>query len=142
MSKLLDRVLAGFNQPRLDADLAAGASPEISDRHAARARYLANPQTRHMLADSFERVLVSVHEGPRGLSGRAPICRARIRSAEPTVVEVISALRRTGPAPARGGAIAMRLLTDGCGPVYNPRSAEDLDALLKLRSTTSIPSCH
>ncbi len=113
---------------RFDADLAAGLPAETSPGHAARARQLVNPQTRHTVATNWEHLLALAITPARGLSGRAPICRQRVYQAETEIRELIAALRATGPMPVRGVAKAISLLSDGCGPIFNRNSPEDLRA--------------
>jgi hypothetical protein len=127
-NSLLLRLKAG----RLDADLAAGCSPESTPRHESRARHLVDPQTRHALAASWEHLLAVTARRTRGLSGRVPLQRERVHRAEPEIREMIAALRTTGPMPVRGVAIATTLLTDGCGPVYDRNAPNDLTAMLDL----------
>ena len=137
MPNLLDNIIlrlnpVRLNPARLDSDLAAGRSPEISSRHAARARRLVSPRMRDALASNWEHLLSIAHAPSGGLSHRAPIQRERVHRAEPEIRELIAALRVTGPIPARGVAIATRLLTDGRGPVYNPEGSENLTAAIAV----------
>lgn len=132
MANLFDNIVLRLNRARLDADLAAGRSPETSPRHAVRARVLVAPRMRHALASNWEHLL-STAQGPRrGPTNRAPIRRERVHCAQTEIRELITALRATGPIPARGVAIATRLLTDGCGPIYNRDASDDLTATLVL----------
>jgi hypothetical protein len=132
MRNLLHNIQLSINPAHLDADLAAGMPPESSPRHAARASHLVTPRTRHALAANWEHLLLISHTPTGGLSNRAPVRRERIHQAEPEILELISALRATGPMPARGVAIAVRLLTDGCGPIYNAKAPDDLTAEVEL----------
>jgi hypothetical protein len=136
MRSFLDNILLGFNAPRLDAELAAGVPPEISPGHAARARWLVAPRRRQALADSWEHLLATARGPTGGLSNRAPIRRERIRRAEPEIREMITALRANGPIPARGIAIATKLLTNGCGPIYNQDARDD------IRGTVALALAH
>ncbi len=131
MPSLTASILVRLRAPRLDADLAAGWPPEASSRHEARARQLVNPRMRHTLAGSWEDVLFMSHRPADRLSGRVPICRDRVRRAEPEIRELIAALQATGPVPARGVAMAVCLLTDGAGPIYDPK-ADHLTAAVAL----------
>jgi hypothetical protein len=128
----LNDIVVRLHGPCLDAELAAGVPPELSARHAARARWLVAPRTRQVLADGWERLLVSARGTTGGLSNRTPIRRQRIRGAEPEIRELIRALRANGPMPARGIAVASKLLTDGRGPVYNNSAREDIKDTLAL----------
>ena len=132
MHNLLDTIVLRLNRARLDADLAAGRSPETSPRHAVRARGLVAPRMRHALASNWEHLLLTAQGPRRGPTNRAPIRRERVHRAETEIRELITALRATGPIPARGVAIATRLLTDGCGPIYNRNASDDLTATLVL----------
>jgi hypothetical protein len=132
MPSLLDNILLRLNSARLDADLAAGRPPETSPRHAARARGLVSPRMRHALASNWEHLLLTAQGPTRGLTNRAPIRRERVHRAETGIRELITALRATGPIPARGVEIATRLLTDGRGPIYNRKASDDLTATVVL----------
>lgn len=132
MRSLRDNFSARVNPGRIDGDLAAGVSPEASVQHAARARRLVTPRARRSLADNWEHLLLTSRRPAGGLPGRAPIRRTRVRRAEPEIRELIAALRATGPMPARGIAIAVTLLADGRGPIYNPHAQDDLGAKLQL----------
>jgi hypothetical protein len=128
MQNLSEKILLRLRAARLDADLAAGMSPETSPRHGMRARRLVTPRMRHSLAGDWEHLLLVSHRATRGLSGRVPIRRERLHRAEPEIRELIEALRASGPVPARGVAIATNLLTDGRGPIYNAKVTDDLTA--------------
>lgn len=132
MRSLLDTILLRVSAPCLDAELAAGAPPETSPRHAARARWLVTPRRRGLLADGWEHLLVAARRSTGGLSNRAPISRERIRASEPEIREMIRALRANGPIPARGVAIATQLLTNGCGPIYDNNARDDIKSTLDL----------
>jgi hypothetical protein len=132
MPILPENIKLRLNSARLDADLAAGVAPEVSALHAARARRLVSPRIRHACAANWEHLLLTSREPARGVSGRAPIRRARVNRAEPEIRKLITALRATGPVPSRGVAIAANLLTDGRGPIYNPKAPDNLTATLAL----------
>ncbi len=140
MPHVLDRILPRLSAARMDADLAAGRPPEASPRHAAHARRLVTPRTRHALAASWEHLLSTAHDPTGSLSNRAPIRRDRLQRAEPEIRELIAALRATGPIPARGVAIAKRLLTDGSGPVYHAKAPDNLAATAALAVENLNPS--
>lgn len=101
MANLFDNIVLRLNRARLDADLAAGRSPETSPRHAVRARGLVAPRMRHALASNWEHLLLTAQGPRRGPTNRAPIRRERVHRAQPEIRELITALRATGPIPAR-----------------------------------------
>jgi hypothetical protein len=61
-----------------------------------------------------------------------PVRRQQLHCADAEIRELMEALRATGPMPARGVAVAARLLTDGRGPIYNPNAPDDLAATLRF----------
>jgi hypothetical protein len=130
MPNLRNNILLHLDRGRLDADLAAGRSPETSQIHATHARRLVRPLARQALAASWEHLLAIANAPPHGISSRVPVCRERVLRAESEINEMITALRASGPMPVRGVAIAAALLSDGCGPVYNPRASERLVTLV------------
>jgi hypothetical protein len=130
MPNLRNNILLHLDRGRLDADLAAGRSPETSQIHATRAQRLVRPPARQALAASWEHLLAIANAPPHGISSRVPVCRERIRQAESEIGEMITALRTSGPMPVRGVAIAATLLSDGCSPIYNPRTSEHLATLI------------
>lgn len=131
MQKITNSLMVRVNRSRLDAELAAGRSPEISPQHGVRARQLVAPRNRDALARGWEHLLLSAGAPARGISGRVPIQRTRIRQAAPEIRALASALRASGPVPVRGVAIAYSLLTDGCSsPIYDPKARQDLGPML------------
>jgi hypothetical protein len=112
---------------RLDAELAAGRSADTDRLRAVRAATLVAPAVRGELAESWQRLLERA-DHPRSASRQVPIARAGILGAESEIRELIGALTRRVPVPARGVAMACLLLVDGAGPVYNPSCGIDLGA--------------
>jgi hypothetical protein len=137
MPNPLASILLRRHAARLDADLAAGAVPETSPLHAARARQLVSPAGRDASAANWEHLLLIARRPTRGLPGHAPIRRERVLSAESEIRELITALRASGPIPARGVAIAMKLLGDGRGPIYDPGNRDEL-AMAVARAVTQL----
>ena len=125
------RALARFLGPFQDDALAAGRSPDGDPLRAVRARALVAPANRERLARDWENLLRATRARPVLIDARAPLCRRRILAAESDISELISALRSQLPVPVRGVAMAMTLLTDGIGPVYNRASTTDLTAAVR-----------
>lgn len=121
---VIDRLLAQLQAPTLDRRLAAGSG---GDRLAlVRADVLQERATRSALADGWAAVLERAGR-PRGvIDSRVPVVRARVRAAEADIRAMIDVLRDSLPVPARGVAMASRLLSDGTGPLYSARNREDL----------------
>lgn len=121
-----ERLLTRWRADVLDAQLATGQPPE-GDRHrAVRATALVAPQRRRELASCWQRVLERATGVPDLIDSRVPLQRSEVLAAADDIRAMVAALRVTGPVPARGVAIASRLLSDGLGPLYNSRGHPDL----------------
>ena len=72
--------------------------------------------------------------------GRMALHRDWIVAAEPEVLEIAACLRRPLPVAAAGVAAASVLLTDGAGPLYNPRGHLGLREALRLAIAQLDPS--
>ena len=133
------RLLARCAAWRLDAELAAGASPESSIRLGARAIQLTSGKSRRDLATSLERILAAVREQPAVLPSRAaavhpshlPLCRARISRSAVPLAALVGYLTAPGPVPVQGVAIVHRLVTNGVGPLYWEASRDDLGDIVE-----------
>ena len=129
------RVLARCAAPRLDRELAAGASPESSARRAARAVQLTSMKARRDLAASVQRILAA--DGDLAAvtvmtarPARLPLARAQIRQSAGPLTVLAGYLAAPGPVPAQGVAILSQLLADGAGPLYRQASTKDLGDLI------------
>jgi hypothetical protein len=138
--RITDRALARAFGSRLDHRLAAGHSPESARLLAARAQDLVSAATRQALADNWEHLLDWARHAPAPTLGRMALGRDRIVAAEPEVTEIAACLRTPLPVAAAGVAAASVLLTDGTGPVYNPRSSLALRDALRLAIAQLDPS--
>ncbi|MGH3732782.1 MAG: hypothetical protein ACRDVC_05310 [Acidimicrobiales bacterium] len=125
----LVRVAARILAPSLDTKLASGADPSASEMLSARAQQLGTPDTRHSVSKSWLDVIDRAHSPPSLFDPTVRVERRRVFAAETQIREVAGAL--DGPLPrVRGVAMAVSLLTDGAGPLYNPVSTTSLsDAL-------------
>jgi hypothetical protein len=129
--RLWDRLASGWFSAHLDAQLAAGRSPERGRLRAVRAAVLVDPSNRAQLAAYWEHLLERAHSAPAVVGGPIPLAREQILTARPEIVELSAALRARSPVPVRGVAQATMLLTDGTGPVYSRHSRRDLRAELR-----------
>jgi hypothetical protein len=118
LSKLTPRWRDRWRGNRLDDELAAGLPPEESRARAARAAALVAPATRNALAGRWADVLARTTSGPATMRSGVPVGRSRVLAAVADIRRLVEALRAQAPVPARGVAIANRLLTDGAGPLY------------------------
>ncbi len=134
-----DRLLANWRGFGLDAQLAAGASPDGTRLLAVRARILVAPARRNRLARNWDLLVRAAKERPAGRL-RAPLCRDRILAAAPDILAMERALRAGLPVPARGVAMASSLLADATGPVYNRRSPVELRDVVRAAVTHLDPA--
>ena len=131
--RLRDRVLARVRASALDAELAAGASPESSVLLALRAGQLCRPAYRQLLSHGLTRVLATA-EAPARSPRQVPVNRPAVREARIELEAVAERLGATRPVDVRGVARVSGLLTDGTGPLYQRtrpgRLRDDLRAAL------------
>jgi hypothetical protein len=66
--------------------------------------------------------------------------RESIVANEPEIRELIRALEAETPVHVRGIAVLSFLLTDGSGPLYNPRRASELQSKLEEVSNLFAPT--
>jgi hypothetical protein len=138
--RIRDRALARAFGFQLDRQLADGRSPESDRLLAARAQHLVSPATRQALADDWEHLLDMVKRAPAPTLGRMALCRDQIVAAKPEVRKIAQCLRAPVPVAAGGVAAASVLLTDGAGPLHNPRAPIDLRDALNLAIAQLDPS--
>ena len=123
-----DRALARLLGSSLDRELALGLPPWRGGPRAARARFIVSPAGRRQLIRGWNRLLDLAHRPPSGRSARGPVCRRALAGAQDDVRTMLGVVAGQRPITARGAAMARALLTDGAGPLYNPRSGRDLAA--------------
>jgi hypothetical protein len=128
---VIDRLLAQLQAPTLDRRLADGTAGRNDWLSTVRADVLQEPATRLTLADGWAAVLQRADDPRRLMDPRVPVMRSRVRAAEADIRAMIDVLRDSLPVPARGVAIANRLLTDGTGPLYSARNGEYLRAAVR-----------
>ncbi len=113
---------------RLDHALATGRPSEEAASLALRARRLTSLSRRRSLAETINRIVREAHEGPRGSYLRIAPASRRVVAAREELSRLAHLLAEPGPVATSGVAQASLLLTDGTGPLYNPRSPGDLRA--------------
>jgi hypothetical protein len=130
-TRLRDWLMAHVIASSLDAQLAAGRSPETTPALALRAQMLVRPAYRRALAASVHRLISRATRPPQGPAVAAPLCRGRILDAAADLAELGRRLGAGGPVAAEGVARAAALLRDGRGPLYSRRNAAQLRPLLQ-----------
>lgn len=123
-----DRVRAQLTARRLDRDLAMGFSPDADVLHALRARALVRPRQRRLMARCLARAVEEAEGTARYSPGAVPTARARVLAAVGELRRLAELLLAPAPLPARGLAMVSILVSDGSGPLYFDRSADDLRA--------------
>lgn len=121
-SALSTRVRTRLHRHKLDAELAAGADPNVEPLRRGRARELINGKTRHKIAQSIERMLAEADAAPRLPTSRVPIARSAIRDSHPDLEALVERLKAPTYISPQGVAMALALLTSGTGPLYRDGS--------------------
>ena len=126
-----ERVLARIRAGKLDRDLATGTTPETSAPLALRAQLLVRPVTRAWLARTLcDIVDQAARPGRPPRSLRIPIDCRSVNDAAAELRTLIERLLTPAPLPARGIAQVMVLLSDGLGPLYDPRCRHALPTVV------------
>jgi len=134
------RAMARLLGPALDRRLAAGRSPESHLLLAARAQALVSPDRRLALAHEWTDLLARARTSPILRDPRAPINREAIAAHAPAIGALLDVLEAQTPVHVRGLAVMSWLLTDGTGPLYDPRRSRDLGRTLREASDLLTPS--
>ena len=130
LEEVVVRAVARLCATSLDERLASGIPQETSKALQARAVLLGHDRTRHAMADSLMRLLDMALGTERARRGTAEAVADRLAGLLPLVDQVTAALRAPGMS-VQALATVSRLLADGTGPVYNPRSTVDLASALR-----------
>lgn len=128
---LRQRIAGHLLAPRLDRQLAAGASPDSTTLLALRAQALVRPEHRHALATR----LLAIVDSPRRRRTRrtptVPVDAEVVRANRDALVDLADRVDTHGPVPARGVAQVALLLGDGGGPLFYGHSAAALRAAIR-----------
>ncbi|HUE29152.1 MAG TPA: hypothetical protein VMP89_20420 [Solirubrobacteraceae bacterium] len=120
--QLRDRLVARIRTRSLDAALANGTPPETDAALAVRARRLTNLPARRKLALAIRHVVRDAGGAGARSHVRVSPVSDRVSEASRELRMLAEKLAEPAPTRARGVAQAHLLLTDGTGPLYNPRS--------------------
>jgi hypothetical protein len=116
---MLRRLRIAAHAQRLDHELAAGASPALSDELAVRAQ--------HLLAHRAD-VARGLRRAAAGGGRDFPVCSAAWLDARPALLALADDLVDFADPAPQGVAMATQLLTDPGGPLYRPGNAGELRA--------------
>lgn len=120
------RLAAQWHADRLDRALAQGIAPETSAALALRAQRLTEPDRRWTIAGALRRIIRDVETDRHRRFGQVAPDWQAVRAASDELGQLADTLADPGPVAAHGVAQAWLLLTDGTGPLYNPRRGEPL----------------
>jgi hypothetical protein len=130
------RVLARMKATSLDRRLAAGEAVASDRLLSAHASLIVGPQHRHRLADDWGQLLRTARRPISPWGPRSAVRTTAILAAEYEVRELVTMIREPVRVNPRGIALARLLLSDGAGPLYNPRgSAADLVEALRAAAS-------
>jgi hypothetical protein len=119
------RLRVYMTRPWLDRQIATGGACAASAALELRARQLTSPRTRSQLAREL-RGLVEYAErmGSRPTFSAVVIDRRAVAAGRHAILGLAERLEGREPVSARGVTLVRRLLTDGLGPLFNPRSEQ------------------
>jgi hypothetical protein len=120
--RLRDRLVVALRSLSLDTALADGTPSEAHGALALRARRLTSLPRRRELALAIRRLLREADRPARRSRLRVRPLTERVSAASRELATLAEGLGQSTPVSARGVAQALILLTDGTGPLYNPRS--------------------
>jgi hypothetical protein len=112
------RLIARLQPGKLDAMLAVGASTPAGSALAVRAARLTSIAEREDIARVLRHVLHETTRDATMWSSRVPLHCTNIAAAEEMIDAITLRLHAPLPVSARGMARLNRVLTDGCGPLY------------------------
>ena len=112
------RMTARLRARRFDRALAVGVPAPAGSALAAHAARLTSVAERETVARVLRRAVCDAKDTRATRSGRVPMHRANIASAEALIDEVTLRLHVPHPVSARGMARLRQLLSDGTGPLY------------------------
>ena len=118
------RMTARLRAARFDRALAVGVPAPAGSTLAAHAARLTSVAERHTIARALRRAVRDAKDTRATQSGRVPMHRANIASAEALIDEVTLRLHAPHPVSARGMAQLRQLLSDGTGPLYRYGSGD------------------
>jgi hypothetical protein len=123
---MLDHVRARWACGALDRRLADGADPHDDRLLSLRAAQLIKPAARDTAATGLEGVVASIDKPRTPFSAAVPVRRAAVRGARRELMALAGDLRHMPDVHPRGVAMAGRLITDPCSPLYIAGSSDDI----------------
>jgi hypothetical protein len=122
VERLRDRLIVRLRSPSLDTALANGTPSKADAALALRARRLTTLPRRRELALAIRHLLRDADRPGAHSRLRVSPLPDRVSAASRELATLAEKLGEPTPVCVRGVAQALILLTDGTGPLYNPRS--------------------
>jgi hypothetical protein len=135
----LRRLSVRLRRGGLDCELAAGVNPGASPDLELRAWQLVQHSSRRRVARGLRRaVRETQNHRLNELNSVVPIPRRAVTQWSQGLLDVADAIEHSDRVSACGIALALELLTDGTGPLYDPGAEDVLGAAV----WSSGDSCH
>jgi hypothetical protein len=132
-------LIAWWQAPRLDAELAAGVNPAASAVIGTRAQLITRRRSRRRVADGLAGALARARSGNQGITAAIPPHAREVLAARAVLSALDRRLRSPQPVSARGMAMLRTLLTDGTSPLYQPTSPGALGSRLRAAAAALEP---
>jgi hypothetical protein len=123
---MLDYVRARWACGELDRRIAEGDDVDGDRLLSLRAAQLIKPAARATAATGLEGVVASIHKPRTPFSAAVPVRRGAVRGARRELMALAGDLRHMPVVQPRGVAMAGRLITDPCSPLYTAGSSDDV----------------
>jgi hypothetical protein len=123
---ILDYVRARWACGELDRRIAAGDDRDSDRLLSLRAAQLVKPAARATAATGLEGVVATIERPRTPFSAAVPVRRAAVRGARRELMALAGDLRHMSVVQPRGVAMAGRLVTDPCSPLYTAASSDEL----------------
>jgi hypothetical protein len=120
----LTRLRVRLHRDGLDRRIAAGEDTHGDADLGRRAAQLTEPDTRHRIAVTIDRVIDEAAEPPAPFSSKVPLARAAIITCAPRLCEIAGRLDGDQEVAARGVAQAAMLVREGDSPLFTPRISD------------------
>jgi hypothetical protein len=122
----LDHLRVRWASTELDHRLAEGARRDSDRLLMLRAARLVTPASRARVATGLEGVVAAVNQPYNPLSAAVPVRRRPVRGARHELMALAGDLRHMPAVHPRGVAMAERLITDPCSPLYTATSSDEV----------------
>jgi hypothetical protein len=123
---LLDQLRVRWAASELDFRLAEGTDPDTDRLLALRAARLVTPASRARVATGLEGVVATIDKPYNPLSAAVPVRRRPLQGARHELMALAGDLRHMPAVHPRGVAMAERLITDPCSPLYTATSSDEV----------------